>query len=168
MIIRDADPSEFEKLAWLQIRSWRDVYRGTMADWYLDDEIEEDLLTRWAELCPKGNDMILVADDEGIKGFVTIWCQPDPFIDNLHVEPGFRSKGTGALLMRGAATRLIEAGYGFVYLYVAAKNERAMGFYRNLGGEFGEVEQFDHRHGEQVDAIKVTFRDLPKLENPKR
>ncbi len=168
MLIRDADVSEFEKLAWLQIRSWRDVYRGIMPDWYLDDAIETDQLTRWVELQPKGNDMVLVADDDGIKGFVTIWCQPDPFIDNLHVEPGLRSNGTGGLLMREVATRLIKVGYDFVYLYVAAKNERAMAFYRSLGGEFGEMEQFEHRHGERIDAIKVTFRDLPKLQNSMR
>ena len=163
MDIRDADPSEFQDLAWLQIRSWRDVYRGIMPDWYLNDEIEKDLVTRWAELQPKGDDMILVADDRGIKGFVTIWCQPDPFIDNLHVEPGLRSKGTGGMLMSGTATRLIEAGYDFVYLYVAAENKRAIAFYRKLGGRFGEVEQYHHRYGEPVNAIKVTFDDLPKL-----
>ena len=165
MIIRDADPSEFEQLAWLQIRSWRDVYRGVMADWYLDDEIEKDLLTRWAELTPEGDDLILVADDGGIKGFVTIWCQPDPFIDNLHVEPGLRSKGTGSLLMQKTAARLIEAGYDAVYLYVAAENERAMAFYRKLGGRFGEVEQYQHRHGQNVNAIKVTFDDLRALQS---
>ncbi len=163
MIIRDAVSSDFEDLAWLQIRSWRDVYPGIMPAWYLDDEIEKDLLTRWAELRPKGDDLILVAEEEGIKGFITIWCQPGPFIDNLHVEPGLRSKGTGGKLMQAAATRLIENGYDSVYLYVAAKNPRAMAFYRNLGGLFGEVERLEHRHGDDVDAIKVTFDDLPNL-----
>lgn len=162
-MIRDADPGEFQALAWLQIRSWRDVYPGIMPAWYLDDGIEKDLLTRWAELQPQGDDLILVADEDGIKGFVTIWCQPHPFVDNLHVEPGLRSKGTGGQLMRATAARLIEKGYDSVYLYVAAKNPRAMAFYRRLGGTFGEVEQLEHRHGDDVDAIKVTFDDLPAL-----
>ncbi len=163
MIIRDADPAEFQHLAWLQIRSWRSVYRGIMPDWYLDETIEEDLLTRWAELRPNGNDLVLVAEDEGIKGFITVWCQPDPFIDNLHVEPGQRSNGTGGKLMQATAARLIKNSYDSVYLYVAAKNPRAVAFYRRLGGEFGEVEQFEHRHGENVDAIKVTWHDLHQL-----
>ncbi len=165
MIIRDADPAEFQDLAWLQIRSWRSVYRGIMPDWYLDEGIEEDLLTRWTDLQPKGNDLVLVAEDDGIKGFITVWCQPDPFVDNLHVEPGLRSKGTGGKLMRATATRLIGNGYGSVYLYVAAKNPRATAFYRRLGGHFGEVEQLEHRHGENVDAIKVTWNDLRGLEH---
>ncbi len=163
MIIRDAKPAEFEELAWLQIRSWRSVYRGIMPDWYLDDGIEEDQLTRWATLKPGGNDLILVADDHGIKGFVTVWCQPDPFIDNLHVEPALRSNGTGELLMRAVATRLIESGFDHVYLYVAAKNARAAAFYQRLDGAFGEVEALEHGHGEVVDAIKVTWTDLGRL-----
>lgn len=134
-----------------------------MPDWYLDDAIEADLVTRWAELRPTGNDLVLVAEDGGIKGFITIWCQPDPFIDNLHVEPVERSKGTGALLMRATASRLIENGYKDVYLYVAAGNECAIAFYRNLNGRFGDVEPLEHRFGEPVDAIKVVWDDLPTL-----
>lgn len=163
MMIRDAKPAEFEDLAWLQIRSWRSVYRGIMPDWYLDEGIEDDQLTRWADLKPGDNDLILVADDDGIKGFVTVWCQPDPFVDNLHVEPGLRSKGTGGRLMRAVAARLIENGYDNVYLYVAAKNPRAITFYQKLDGSFGEVEALEHGHGETVDAIKVTWTDLQIL-----
>lgn len=163
IIIRDAERAEYQDLAWLQIRSWRDVYPGIMPAWYLDEGIEKDQLTRWAELHPKGDDLILVADEDGIKGFVTIWCQPDPFIDNLHVEPGLRSRGMGERLMRATASRLIDKGYDSVFLYVAAKNPRAVAFYRNLGGRFGEVEQLEHRHGDNVDAIKVIFDDLPAL-----
>ncbi|MGH1479200.1 MAG: GNAT family N-acetyltransferase [Geminicoccales bacterium] len=163
IIIRDAERAEYLDLAWLQIRSWRDVYRGIMPDWYLDEGIEKDQLTRWAELQPRGDDLVLLAEEDGLKGFVTIWCQPDPFIDNLHVEPGLRSKGTGGHLMRATASRLIDKGYDSVYLYVAAGNSRAMAFYRKLGGKFGEVEQLEHRHGDNVDAIRVTFNDLIAL-----
>jgi ribosomal protein S18 acetylase RimI-like enzyme len=165
MIVRDADPTEYTDLAWLQIRSWRDAYPGIMPDWYLKDGIEQDLLTRWAELEPAGDDLVLVADDDGIKGFVTVWCKPDPFIDNLHVEPGLRSKGTGARLMRVSAARLIEQGHDSVDLLVAAHNHRAVAFYRRMGGQFGEVEQIIHRHGEPTDVMKVTWNDLPSLAN---
>jgi ribosomal protein S18 acetylase RimI-like enzyme len=164
MNIRDADPAEYEALAWLQIRSWRSIYQGVMPDWYLNDAIEKDQLERWAAMAPKDGDLILVAaDDDGIKGFITCWRQQGPFIDNLHVEPDLRSKGTGGRLMRATAARLIEAGCDQVYLYVAAQNPRAVEFYRRLNGAFGEVEQLEHRFGDNVDAIKVTWTDLPGL-----
>ncbi|MEM8950393.1 MAG: GNAT family N-acetyltransferase [Pseudomonadota bacterium] len=163
LIIRDAKRSEFAALAALQIRSWRDVYRGIMPDSYLDDEIEGDLHARWENLHPSGDDLILVADDSGLCGFITVWCQSDPYIDNLHVEPGERSKGVGESLMRTAAHRLIQNDYGRVSLHVAADNLRAAAFYRRLEGSFGVVERKQQEHGGPVDAIEVVWEDLAKL-----
>ena len=163
MIIRDAERAEFPLLAALQIRSWRDVYRGVMPDTYLDHEIENDLHTRWQELRPSGDDLVLVADQGCIRGFITVWCKPDPYIDNLHVEPGERSRGAGRLLMQTAAHRLAQCGYDRVSLYVAAQNHRAAAFYRMLGGRFGEVERLHQENGGDVDAISVEWDDLANL-----
>jgi ribosomal protein S18 acetylase RimI-like enzyme len=165
--IRDAKKSEFPALAALQTRSWRDVYRGVLPDRYLDQEIEDDLSRRWEVLQPSGDDLVLVADRAGLLGFVTVWCKPDPYIDNLHVEPGRRSGGVGELLMRTAARRLLQCGYDRVSLYVAAKNERAANFYRRLGGRFGEIERLHQENGGDVDAISVLWTDLTELAGTK-
>ena len=161
--IRDAKRSEFSDLAALQIRSWRDVYRGIMPDAYLDDEIEDDLGARWNALDPSGDDLVLLAEKDGIRGFITVWCKPDPFVDNLHVDPGGRSKGVGRRLMQAAAERLVQKGYQRLSLYVAAKNPRAAAFYRRLGGRLGDVEHLHQQHGGSVDAIEVVWDDLAKL-----
>lgn len=163
MIIRDAARSDFEALARLQIRSWRDVYRGIMPDAYLDDGIDRDLAARWEALRPSGDDLVLIAEEGRIVGFVTIWCKPDPFIDNLHVEPGLRSKGVGRRLMQATAHRLMQNGYDRVSLKVAAQNHRAAAFYRKLGGRFGKVERVHQEHGGAVDAIDVVWTDLTRL-----
>ncbi len=163
LIIRDAERSEFPELAALQIRSWRDVYRGIMPDAYLDDEIESDLHARWDALRPSDDDLVLIADQGGIRGFITVWCKPHPFVDNLHVEPGERSKGTGQRLMQAMAHRLIENGYDRASLYVAARNHRAAAFYRKLEGRFGHVEHLHQEHGGAVDAIEVVWEDLTRL-----
>lgn len=163
--IRDADRSDFDALAGLQIRSWRDVYRGILSDAYLDDEIEGDLSARWQTLSPSGDDLVLLAERDQIVGFITIWCQPDPFIDNLHVEPGLRSGGIGRQLMQTAARRLLEKRYQRVSLYVAASNHRAADFYRRLGGRFGEVERLHQKNGGAVDAVEVVWTDLATLAN---
>lgn len=165
VIIRDAQQSEFPALARLQTRSWRDVYRGIMPETYLDDEIENDLRNRWEALRQSGNDLVLVADQDGILGFITVWCNPAPYIDNLHVEPGKRSGGIGNRLMQTTAHRLMQNGYDRVSLYVAAKNRRAAAFYRKLGGQFGKVERLHQENGGPVDAIEVVWDDLAKLAN---
>lgn len=163
IIIRDAERSDYPALAALQVRSWRDVYRSILPDAYLDDRIEDDFRLRWAALRPSGKDKVLVAERGVILGFVTVWCQPDPFIDNLHVEPGQRSQGIGLLLMREAAARLITDGFTHMSLYVAAQNHRARAFYERLGGSFGEVEPIHQEHGGSVDAIAVVWDDLTKV-----
>lgn len=163
IIIRDAERSEFPALAALQIRSWRNVYRGIMPDAYLDDAIDDDLMARWASLDPSGDDLVLIADLGVITGFITVWCKPDPFIDNLHVEPGERSRGIGQRLMQTTAKRLKQRGFDSMSLHVAAKNQRAAAFYRKLGGRFGEVEQVHQQFGGAVDAIEVVWDDLSKL-----
>ena len=163
LIVRDAERSEFAALAALQIRSWRDVYRGIMPDSYLDDEIEDDLHARWQKLRPSGDDLVLIAEDGGLCGLITVWCKPDPYVDNLHVEPGERSKGVGERLMRTAARRLIQNGYNSVSLHVAADNLRAAAFYRRLEGSFGIVERKQQEHGGPVDAIEVVWHDLTRL-----
>lgn len=163
LTIRDAKRSEFPALAALQIRSWRNVYRGIMPDAYLDHDIEDDMHTRWAALEPSGDDLVLVADSGEISGFITIWCKPDPFIDNLHVEPGRRSEGIGQHLMQATAKRLRQNGYNAMSLYVAAQNERAASFYRRLGGRFGIVERKHQQFGGDVDAIEVVWDDLSSL-----
>ena len=163
LIIRDAERSEFPALAALQIRSWQNVYRGIMPDAYLDHEIEQDMHTRWASLQPSGDDLVLVAERGEISGFITIWCKPDPFIDNLHVDPGQRSGGIGQRLMQATAHRLRRNGYDSMSLYVAAQNERAAAFYRRLGGRFGVVERKHQQYGGDVDAIEVIWDDLSSL-----
>ncbi|MEM7043727.1 MAG: GNAT family N-acetyltransferase [Pseudomonadota bacterium] len=163
LIVRDAVRSEFSALADLQIRSWRSVYHGIMEDDYLDNEIDDDLHKRWRNLQPSGDDLVLVADRNGIAGFITVWCKPDPYIDNLHVEPSIRSQGIGRELMLAAAERLLQKGYRYMFLYVAADNHRAADFYRRLGGLIGDVEHVDQAHGGTVAAMRVIFNDLTAL-----
>ena len=160
--IRHARTAEFPTLARLQIQSWQDAYRGILADDYLDHRVEPDLLARWAEIRPAGDDLILVAEQDRIMGFITVWCRPAPFIDNLHVVPGQRSQGIGQRLMQAAAAQLIERGHVTVHLWVAAGNHRAIAFYRRLGGRFGEP-QTQHLYGQDVAAMEVTWDDLTGL-----
>lgn len=163
LVIRNAERHEFATLAALQIRSWRDVYRGVFPDTYLDHEIEADLGARWETLRPNGDDLVLVADRQGVRGFITVWCQPDPYIDNLHVEPGERSGGIGYSLMQAAATRLLDGGYKSVSLNVAAQNLRAVAFYRRLGGRFGPARLLHQENGGNVEAIEVVWDDLTQF-----
>ncbi len=104
----------------------------------------------------------MAEEQDGISGFVTVWCRPAPFIDNLHVVPDRRTEGIGGCLMQAAAAQLIERGHDTVHLWVAADNHRAIAFYHRLGGRFGE-RQIQRLYGQEVAATNVVWDDLAGL-----
>ena len=98
----------------------------------------------------------------GLLGFVTVWHQPDPYLDNLHVDPARRSAGLGRRLMRAAAARLVQQAEGRVYLWVVEANIRAIDFYRRLGGQVVE-NRINDIAGTAVPCLKVEWTDLVRL-----
>ena len=72
---------------------------------YLDNEVGGDLAAQWRDRTITDDDVVLVVEDSEIVGFIAVWCEPDPFIDNLHIFPARRSGGLGRELMKHAATR---------------------------------------------------------------
>ena len=134
MNIRRAQGTDLPFIAAIQAESWRDTYSGVLPEEYLADQVTEDLKRHWKEVEIQKDDVVLVAEDNGIIGFIAIWCRPDPLIDNLHVKPSKRSKGVGSTLMKSATQQLIHKGHKTAHLWVVANNERAIRFYERLGG----------------------------------
>jgi ribosomal protein S18 acetylase RimI-like enzyme len=160
--IRRAKHSDRPRIAAVQAESWRDAYADVLPDAYLTDQIATDLERHWSELKIQTEDVVLVAEDNGIFGFIAVWCRPDPFIDNLHVIPSQRSKGLGSALLRSAAQRLLEKGYTTAYLWVVASNERALQLYKRLAGirtDMALKPLFGHR----APHIKVEWPDISVL-----
>jgi ribosomal protein S18 acetylase RimI-like enzyme len=158
MQIRPAAEADFAAIAELQIRSWQDAYRGILPDAYLDGPVEADLRRHWTAARPQAGDLVLVAAaDQALVGFITVWCRPDPFIDNLHVDPALRSGGIGARLLHAAMAELRARGHGRVWLYVAAANRRAIAFYERQGGQPGPP-QVQHLHGLDIAVLAMTFK----------
>ena len=90
MNIRHAQRSDLPLIAAVQAESWRDTYSDVLPEEYLGDQIAEDLERHWNEVGIKPGDVVIVAEDDGIVGFIAVWCRPEPFIDNLHVRPSKR------------------------------------------------------------------------------
>jgi ribosomal protein S18 acetylase RimI-like enzyme len=132
--IRRAEQTDRPRLAAVQAASWKDTYREVLPADYLADELDADLDRHWQSIDLTEDDVVLVAEEGEVIGFIAVWVRPDPYIDNLHVRPGLRSKGVGARLMAAAAERLMAAGHTAAYLWVVAGNDRAIDFYERLGG----------------------------------
>ena len=160
--IRPADSRDIQAIAAVHVASWKDAYKGILPDAYLQCGVSDDLLAHWQQAEIRAEDVVLVAEHEGVIGFIAVWCRPEPLIDNLHVDPLRRSRGVGRALMQAAAERLMEMGQSTACLWVLAENRRALRFYELLGGV--SVERADTAmFGHMLPSIRIRWSDLSAI-----
>lgn len=159
MNIRSFQQADRAGIAAVQTASWKSAYRGMLPDCYLERAVEDKLSRHWSNLEILPQDLVLVAENSTIKGFISIWCRPDPFIDNLHVMPQCKSGGIGSQLMATAAKELAFRGHSGVYLWVMRDNGPAIRFYEKLGGIRTQTEHKDI-FGHKVPCIRFEWSNL--------
>ena len=101
----------------------------------------------------------MVAEKDGLCGFIAVWCRPKPYIDNLHVKPSFRSRQIGTLLLASTAEELLAQGHASAFLWVFKSNEKAIRFYERMGGVISEKAPQDI-FGYSVPSLKIEWSDL--------
>ena len=165
MRIRRAQTKDLTGIAAVQTESWRDAYSEVLPETYLAGRIARDLEHHWKRIEIQPEDVVLVAEDETISGFIAIWCRPDPFIDNLHVIPPQRSKQIGTTLLISAARLLIQQGHKTACLWVVESNIRAIRLYERLGG-ISTGRAMKNLFGHQVPNVRIEFCDLHSMLRP--
>jgi ribosomal protein S18 acetylase RimI-like enzyme len=160
--IRRAQDSDLPFIAAVQADSWRETYSDVLPGAYLADKLAGDLDRHWRAVEIQSGDIVLVAEEDGIVGFIAVWCRPDPFIDNLHVKQSQRSKRIGSTLMTAAARQLVRQGHRSAYLWVVESNERAIRFYERLGG-VRKDRALKNLFGNKVPNVKILWPDLSVL-----
>lgn len=162
---RPARLPDAEPIASLHAKSWRENYRGSFSDAFLDGDLPEERLRVWRERLahPSGNQLVqLASDGADLVGFVCAYGAHDPlwgsFIDNLHVAAAWHRKGVGSSLMRRAgawlAHRYPDLG---VYLLVLEANASARRFYERLGGHNAGVATMKAHGGAMVRSCRYTW-----------
>lgn len=162
MNIRYAQRPDLPFIAAVHAESWKDAYSGVLPEKYLAGQITRDLKRHWSEVKIQPEDVVLVAEEGGIIGFIAAWCRPDAFIDNLHVKALNRGKGVGTTLLKSAARQLIRKGHRSAYLWVVESNVRAILLYERLGGIRSERALKD-LFGHKVPNVKVVWPDVSVL-----
>lgn len=75
------------------------------------------------------DEVILVAEDEGVVcGFISLYI-PDNFVHCLFISPDFKSRGIGKKLLATAKQRLALP----MRLKCLSRNEQALAFYKKAG-----------------------------------
>jgi ribosomal protein S18 acetylase RimI-like enzyme len=144
-----ATPDQWGMVAGLHAASWRSAYRGIYPDRFLDDEVTEDRRDYWRGALPgmtgDRDAVFLALHGSEPVGFACIRRDQDPagpLLDNLHILPGLKRRGTGRRLLAAGTAWLVEREPdASLQLFVWAANRPARGFYRHLGAI--EVERFD-------------------------
>ena len=162
---RAANPSDAEAIANLHARSWRENYRGSFHDAFLDGDLPGERLRVWSDRLdhPPGNQLVqLAVEGTTLAGFVCVYGAHDPrwgsLVDNLHVARAFKRNGIGAVLM-GQAGAWLASRYPelAVYLLVLEANASARDFYERIGGENAGVSTMETHGGALVRSCRYTW-----------
>jgi ribosomal protein S18 acetylase RimI-like enzyme len=162
---RPARPHDAERVAHLHAQSWREHYRGSFTDAFLDGDLPGERLRVWRERLerPPGNQLVQLAfDGARLVGFVCVYGAHDPewgsFVDNLHVATASKRAGVGSSLMRQAGAWLAR-GYSdlAVYLLVLEANSTARRFYERIGARSAGVSTMETHGGAIVRSCRYTW-----------
>ncbi|WP_298429229.1 GNAT family N-acetyltransferase [uncultured Jannaschia sp.] len=136
MLIRAATEADRDAIVALHLASWQSSYGIVLPARVLSDVLPDYLAVKWA---PRGfgpDQPTLVAEAGGeVLGFVcALRDVAPPLVDNLHVHPTARGRGTGAQLLAAINKALAATGAAASTLTVLEANTRAIAFYRAQGG----------------------------------
>jgi ribosomal protein S18 acetylase RimI-like enzyme len=162
---RPATPIDADPIALLHTRSWREHYRGSFRDDFLDGELPAERIRVWrARLAdpPESQLVQLAFDAAALVGFVCAYAAHDPvwgsLIDNLHVAAEAKRGGIGAALMQQAGAWLERRRPDLpVYLLVLEANAPARRFYERLGGRCAEVSTMETHGGAVVRSCRYVW-----------
>jgi ribosomal protein S18 acetylase RimI-like enzyme len=157
--VRTAVPEDAATIAALHARVWHATYRSLAPAAAIATLTAQARLERWQILlhAPAPGQVTLVADDGGaLAGFGQLApASNDAFgarveIKYLYVDTAYQARGIGRRLMTALARAAIDQGARGVALAVVNGNDRAIGFYQQLGGR---------RIGRYTDAVPVWRSD---------
>jgi ribosomal protein S18 acetylase RimI-like enzyme len=163
---RPAEPLDAQAIAHLHAQSWRENYRGSFRDEFLDGDLPNERLRVWRERLDRSraDQLVALAHDGGsLVGFVCVYGAEDPrwgsLVDNLHVAARAKRSGIGSSLMRQAgawlSARYPELG---IYLFVLEVNVSARRFYERLGAENSGASSMETHGGSMVRSCRYTWR----------
>jgi len=169
--IRIAGPNDAAAIAALHAESWRNSYRGILADDYLDGRILLERIAVWRERfrAPKPRQYVVVAEDQGaVVGFACAYGNADDRwgtnLDNIHVLPAQKRKGIGAGLIANVASWSSENHQGKgLFLWVFERNLPARHFYERLGGVVAGDTIWTAPEGTLVKQLRYAWKDPAEL-----
>ncbi|MFF2346611.1 GNAT family N-acetyltransferase [Pseudarthrobacter sp. NPDC058119] len=143
LAVRRAVAADVGRLARVHVRCWQETYRGMLSDAFLAAVDPADRLGLWQHLLdrPDPADAWVACDGGTVVGFAGSRRLPATGSPEGHPPPASGDLELWGLYLlashqgRGLGARLLDAAIGqsAASLWVAAGNNRAIGFYRHFG-----------------------------------
>jgi ribosomal protein S18 acetylase RimI-like enzyme len=158
--IRHARPGDAEEIARVHDASWRDAYRGVIPGVELERMIARRGPAWWHSAIMRGTGLLVLDFDSRIVGYSTYGRNRVPSmpysgeIFEIYLAPQHQGIGLGRRLFAAARRELAEHGYLSTIVWALADNEKALAFYRSLGGQ--AVRRAEERFGSDM-LTRVAF-----------
>ncbi len=153
--IRPARPSDAIAISDVHDAAWREAYRGIIPG----RELERMVMRRgplwWRRLLSSRSRVLVLDFEDRVAGYVTFGpsrMRLLPYggeIFELYLTPEYQGLGFGRRLFTAARQALAEDGFPATLVWSLAPNERAIAFYRRMGGN--EVV----RRPERIDGVEI-------------
>jgi L-amino acid N-acyltransferase YncA len=169
MQIRQANPEDAPRIAWVHLESWKTTYPGIIPQAYIDGLKVENGIRNWQErLTEAEGPVVFVAEDEaGIFGFAAGGKIVHPVngfdgeLGAIYLLATHQQRGAGASLTRRIAGALVERGFRSMAVWVLKENPSRR-FYERMGGEL-VAEQGIEIGGVTLPEVAYGWRDVRTL-----
>ena len=139
--IRRALPGDAEQIAAVHDGAWREAYRGLIPGRELERLIARRGPDWWRRAVAQGSRLLVLSLHGTIGGYVSYGRNRAPSMDfdgeifELYLSPEYQGMGFGARLFKAARHDLAANGLDSTLVWTLSDNDRAVAFYRRLGGE---------------------------------
>jgi len=162
LTIRTACETDAEGIAEVHDAAWREAYLGVIPGRELDKMVARRGPRWWLSAIRRGSRLVVLDFDETIAGYASYGrnrVRSMPYageIFELYLAPEFQGLGFGKRLFDVALQDLTDHGYGSTIVWALAENNRAIAFYRKMGGKPVRTTQ-EHFGGETRERIAFAF-----------
>ena len=139
--IRRAIPGDAEQIAAVHDAAWREAYRGLIPGRELERLIARRGPDWWRRAVLQGSRLRVLSLHGAVGGYVSYGRNRAPSLPfggeifELYLAPEYQGMGFGARLFRAGRRDLAENGLHTMLVWTLSDNQRAVNFYRHLGGE---------------------------------
>lgn len=138
--IRTARKGDETRIAAVHDAAWREAYRGMIPGRELERMIARRGPAWWRNAILRGTRLLVLECADTISGYASYGRNRVPTLTyggeifELYLSPEYQGGGFGRRMFDAARKDLADHGHRTFVVWALAENDRALGFYRRLGG----------------------------------